>query len=316
MRIALLSRDDRLYASRRLLEAGRARGHEVHLVSTLEGRVVVGGAPAQVSGAEEPWGGCHALIPRVGSFLPRLGIALVRDFEERGGFSLNPAGAIIRSRDKLGALQRLDAAGLPVPRSVFAKDLTQIEDAINAAGGAPVVIKPLEGSQGRGVMRADTVAGALSIVEALIYRNLDVFLQEYVSSSSPSDLRLLVLGSQVRATVRRRARPGEFRANLHRGGSMEAITPRADMVEIAIEAARALGLRLAGVDILESERGPLVLEVNSSPGLEGIERATGVDLAAAIIEFLESSPEARRRPAPADARGATSERSKSREKAP
>jgi ribosomal protein S6--L-glutamate ligase len=242
-----------------------------------------------------------AVIPRIGASVTHYGLAVLRQFEMQGVFPLNESVAIGRSRDKLRALQLLARAGVGLPATAFAHGPRKVEEVLAEVGGAPVVIKLLEGTQGVGVVLAETEASARSIIEAFSAANVNILVQEYVREAGGSDIRALVVGGNVVAAMKRSTgRKGEFRANLHRGGKAE----RAELSDLerstAIRSAEALGLNVCGIDMLRSSRGPLVLEVNSSPGIEGMEQATGVDVAGAMIEFLETSA----RPGDTGTRGA------------
>jgi ribosomal protein S6--L-glutamate ligase len=227
------------------------------------------------------------VIPRIGASVTHYGLAVLRQFEMQGIFPLNESVAIGRSRDKLRALQLLARAGVGLPATAFAHGPRKAEDVVMEVGGAPVVIKLLEGTQGMGVILAETEASAKSIIEAFSAANVNILVQEYVREAAGSDVRALVIGNRVVAAMKRTGRKGEFRANLHRGGKAEAVELTAEEIATAIRSAEALGLNVCGVDMLRATRGPLVLEVNSSPGIEGMENATGVDVAGAMIEFLE-----------------------------
>src|SRR6185312_14688751 len=228
-----------------------------------------------------------AVIPRIGASITHYGLAVLRQFEVQGVFPLNESVAIGRSRDKLRALQLLAREGIGLLVTAFAHDPRRVEDVINGVGGTPCVIKLLEGTQGRGVILAETAASAKSIIEAFSAANMNILVQEFIKEAGGVDIRALVVGGAVVASMMRSSKSGEFRANLHRGGKAEPVALSQDEHKTAIRAAEVLGLNVCGVDMLRSNRGPLVVEVNSSPGIEGMEQASGADVAGAMIEFLE-----------------------------
>ncbi|MCS6991593.1 MAG: 30S ribosomal protein S6--L-glutamate ligase [Chitinophagales bacterium] len=288
MRIAILSRSDRIYSTARLRDACITKGHDPiildyrHCYMTIEqGQPKIFFKGAEVKGIE-------AVIPRIGASYTFYGTALVRQFEMKRIFSVNESQAITRSRDKLRSLQLLARAGLNIPKTVFAHDAHNVDELIAMVGGPPVVIKVIEGTQGKGVILADTLQVARSTIEAFWGQNINILVQEYIHEAGGADLRVLVVGDQVIAAMRRVGRKGEFRSNLHRGGKGEAVAIKAEEAQLALQACHTLGLGVAGVDIIRSARGPVVLEVNSSPGLKGIEAASGVDVAAAIVAYAEA----------------------------
>jgi len=287
MRFVMLARNASLYSHRRLVEAALDRDHSVDVVNTLKVHMNITSnrTVLRFGGKELPR--FDAVIPRIGASVTHYGLAVLRQFEMQGVYSLNESVAIGRARDKLRALQLLARAGIGLPTTAFANDPRRAEEVIAEVGGAPVVIKLLEGTQGMGVILAETEASAKSIIEAFSAANVDIMVQEFVRESNATDVRAFVIGGRVVAAMRRTGKSGEFRSNLHRGGRAEAAELSAAEHDTAIRAAAALGLNVCGVDLLRSDRGPMVLEVNSSPGLEGIEQATGTDIASAIIEFLE-----------------------------
>jgi ribosomal protein S6--L-glutamate ligase len=286
MRFVMLARNAALYSHRRLVEAAERQGHTVDVVNTLKVHMnITSNRPVlRYGGKELPL--YDAVIPRIGASVTHYGLAVLRQFEMQGVYPLNESVAIGRSRDKLRALQLLARAGIGLPVTAFANDPRKAEEVINEVGGAPVVIKLLEGTQGMGVILAETEASAKSIIEAFSAANVDIMVQEFVREANGSDVRAFVIGGEIVAAMKRSGRHGEFRSNLHRGGRAEVADLTPLERETAIEAAAVLGLNVCGVDLLRSERGPLVLEVNSSPGLEGIEATTGVDIAGAIVGFL------------------------------
>lgn len=289
MKIAILSRNKKLYSTRRLIEACEQRGHEPVILDVLRCYMDIESSNPDVhyQGKELP--DMDAVIPRIGASVTFYGTAVLRQFEMMGAFPLNESVAIARSRDKLRSLQLLSRKGVGLPKTGYAHDPDDIQDLIKMIGGAPLVIKLLEGTQGIGVVLAETRKAAESVIEAFMGLNANIMVQEYIKEAGGADIRCLVVGDKVVAAMKRQALPGEFRSNLHRGGSASIvkITPRER--ETAAKAAKVMGLNVAGVDILRSERGPLVMEVNSSPGLEGIEKSTNKDIASMIIEFIEKN---------------------------
>ncbi len=287
MKIAILSRNARLYSTRRLREAAVSRGHKVKVLDTAKFSIYVEPAQPMLQYAGRSVGSYDAVIPRIAPSITFFGTAVVRQFEQMGTFTLNSSHAISVSRDKLRSLQILSRHSLGIPESAFVRTKAEVLDAIREVGGAPVIIKLLEGTQGIGVILADREEIAAAIVETLQSARQNVLIQRFVSESKGKDLRALVVGGRVVAAIRRVAEGQEFRSNIHRGGTAEAVQLEPEYEQTAVRAAQILGLRVAGVDMLESSEGPQVLEVNSSPGLEGIEFATSVDVAGAIIESIE-----------------------------
>jgi ribosomal protein S6--L-glutamate ligase len=287
MKIAILSRSRSIYSTRRLEEAGKARGHEVRIVDTLRCYMNIASHKPSIHYKAENLTGFDAVIPRIGASITFYGTAVLRQFEMMGVFSLNESVAISRSRDKLRSLQLLSRKGIGLPVTGFAHSPDDIEDLITMVGGAPLVIKLLEGTQGIGVVLAETQKAAESVIEAFFGLHANIMVQEYVKEAGGADIRCLVVGDKVFAAMQRQAKAGEFRSNLHRGGSASLIRITPEERSTAVRAAKIIGLNVAGVDILRSNHGPVVMEVNSSPGLEGIEHATGKDIASMIIEFIE-----------------------------
>jgi ribosomal protein S6--L-glutamate ligase len=289
MRLIMLARNANLYSHTRLAEAARARGHAIDVINTLHVHMnITSNRPVlRFGGKTLPL--YDAVIPRIGASVTHYGLAVLRQFEMQGVFPLNESVAIGRSRDKLRALQLLARAGIGLPVTAFAHGPRKAEDVIKEVGGAPVVIKLVEGTQGMGVILAETEGSAKSIIEAFSAANANILVQEYIKEAEGSDVRAFVVGGKVVAAMRRMGKPGEFRSNLHRGGAAEEANISEDERNTAIQAAAVLGLNVAGVDMLRSNRGPVVLEVNSSPGIKGIELATKADVAGAIIEFIEKS---------------------------
>ncbi|MCC5874033.1 MAG: 30S ribosomal protein S6--L-glutamate ligase [Gammaproteobacteria bacterium] len=287
MKIGILSRNPRLYSTRRLVEASKERGHEVQVIDTLRCYMNMATARPSIHYKGAELAGFDAVIPRIGASITFYGAAVVRQFEMMGVFSVNESVAITRARDKLRSLQLLARKGMGLPVTGFAHSPDDIPDLIDMVGGAPLVIKLLEGTQGIGVVLAETKQAAKSVIEAFMGLNVNIMVQEFIREAGGADIRCLVVGDKVVAAMKRQGAPGEFRSNLHRGGSAEVIKITSAERRSAIGAARAMGLNVAGVDILRSNHGPLVLEVNSSPGLGGIEQATGQDVAGMIVEFIE-----------------------------
>jgi ribosomal protein S6--L-glutamate ligase len=291
MKIAVLSRNPRLYSTRRLVEAGQQRGHEMVVIDTLRAYMNIASHKPQIHYRGQAMEGFDAVIPRIGASVTFYGCAVLRQFEMMGVYPLNESVAISRSRDKLRALQLLSRKGIGLPVTGFAHSPDDIPDLIQMVGGAPLVIKVLEGTQGMGVVLAETHKAAESVIEAFLGLKQDIMVQEYIQEAGGADIRCFVVGDKVIAAMKRQAKAGEFRSNLHRGGSASLIkiTPEERMT--AVRAARVMGLNVAGVDILRSNHGPLVMEVNSSPGLEGIETTTGKDVAGMIVQHLEKNAE-------------------------
>jgi ribosomal protein S6--L-glutamate ligase len=297
MRIAVLSRRASLYSTRRLVEAGRERDHEMQVINYLRCYMDITSHKPQVMLGGEPLAGIDAVIPRVGASHAFYGASVVRQFEMMGTFSSNESQAIHRAHDKLRQLQLLARAGIGLPVTGFAHDVQDIDGILDAVGGAPVVVKLLEGTQGKGVVLAETRKAAESVIGAFRELDANILVQEFIKEAGGSDIRAFVVGRRVVAAMRRSAAPGEFRSNIHRGGTAEKVKLTPEERSTAVRAARQIGLAVAGVDMMRSNHGAVVLEVNSSPGLEGIEEATGVDVAAKIVEFLEKNvkPPARRK---------------------
>ena len=289
MKIALLSRNRNLYSTRRLIEAGEKRGHEVLLLDHMKCVLVIEQGRPHIYYNGKEVTGVNAVIPRIGASATFYGSAVVRQFEMMKIFTAVESQALVRSRDKLRSLQILARAGLGIPKTAFAsspKD-KDIDSVIEAIGGAPCVIKLLEGTQGIGVILAENQKAATSVIEAFLKLDASILVQEFIKESKGADLRVFVVDGQIVGAMKRQAKEGEFRSNLHRGGKATVIQLSSEERATAIKAAKKLGLNIAGVDLLQSDRGPLVMEVNSSPGLEGIEGATGIDIAGKIIEYVE-----------------------------
>jgi ribosomal protein S6--L-glutamate ligase len=291
MKLVMLARNPSLYSHRRIVEAARARGHEIDVINTLHLHMNVSSSQPTLWHGGRMLPRYDAVIPRIGASITHYGLAVLRQFEMQGVFPLNESVAIGRSRDKLRALQLLAREGIGLPVTAFAHGPRRAEDVINEVGGTPCVIKLLEGTQGRGVILAETAASAKSIIEAFSAANLNILVQEYIKEAGGKDIRALVVGGRVVACMMRACSSGEFRANLHRGGKAVAVVVSEEERRTAVRSAEVLGLNVAGVDLLRSNRGPLVVEVNASPGIEGMETASGVDVAGAMIEFLERHAE-------------------------
>ncbi len=287
MRIAILSRDGTLWSCRRLREAAIQRGHLVDIIDPLSCYMNINPAAPSVHDKGRQLPHYDAVIPRIGSAITFYGTAVLRQFEMMGSWPLNESVAITRARDKLRSLQLLARQGIDLPITGFAHSPDDTSDLIDLVGGAPLVVKLVEGTQGIGVVLAETRQAAESVIDAFRGLNAHILVQEYIREAKGRDIRCLVVGDRVVAAIERQAKEGDFRSNLHRGGTsrMVNITPRER--EIALKAVSTLGLEVAGVDILRAERGPLVMEVNASPGLEGIEKTTGLDIAAQMIGWIE-----------------------------
>lgn len=289
MRVAILSRNTNLYSTKRLVEAGTARGHEVDIINTMQCYMDITKSRPVVryNGKELP--AYDAVIPRIGASVTFYGTAVVRQFEMMGTFSVNESVAISRSRDKLRSLQLLSRKGVGLPRTGFANKSSNIKDLIRTVGGAPLVVKLLEGTQGIGVVLAENDKSAESIIEAFMGLKANILVQEFIKEAGGADIRCFVIGDKVVAAMKRQGAEGEFRSNLHRGGSAELIKLSKDERATAVAAAKAMGLGVCGVDLLQSNGGPVVMEVNSSPGLEGIENSTGKDVAGLIYGHIEKN---------------------------
>ena len=286
MKIAILSRKKSYYSTRRLVEAAEQAGHEALVIDTLRVYMDIASHRPGIHYNGEALTGFDAVIPRIGASITFYGTAVLRQFEMMGVYPLNESVAISRSRDKLRSLQLLSRKGIGLPVTGFANSPDDIPDLLKMVGGAPVVIKLLEGTQGIGVVLAETQKAAESVVEAFMGLNANILVQEYIKEAGGADIRCFVIGDRVVASMKRQAQEGEFRSNLHRGGSASLIKITPEERSTAVRAAKVMGLNVAGVDLLRSNHGPVVMEVNSSPGLEGIEAASGHDVAAKIINFI------------------------------
>jgi ribosomal protein S6--L-glutamate ligase len=286
MKLAILSRNAKLYSTRRLVEAARERGHSVRVLDPLRCylRIDSGGFAMRYKG--KPIAGYGAVIPRIGASITRYGTAVVHQFDLMGSFTPNPSDAIARARDKLRAHQLLAAHGIGMPATVFGDNPDDTADLLAMLGPPPHVIKLNEGTQGAGVMLTEKPSASRGVIEALRGLYANFLVQEFVAEAKGADVRCFVVGDRVAAAMRRQAPPGDFRSNLHRGGTARPVRASAAEQAAAVRAAAVLGLGVAGVDLIRSKRGPLVLEVNASPGLEGIEEATGIDIAGQVIDFV------------------------------
>ncbi len=287
MKIAVLSRNAKLYSTKRLIEAAEERGHEVKILDVLRCYMNITSSAPSIHYKGENIDDIDAVIPRIGASVTFYGTAVLRQFEMMGVYPLNESVAISRSRDKLRAMQLLSRKGIGMPITGFANKPDDIKDLIKMVGGSPLVIKLLQGTQGIGVVLAETQKAAESVIESFLGLNASVLVQEFIKESGGADIRCLVVGEKVVAAMKRQGAEGEFRSNLHRGGSASLIKITPEERKTAVKAANTMGLNVCGVDILRSNNGPVVMEVNSSPGLEGIENATGKDIAGMIIKFIE-----------------------------
>ena len=289
MRIAILSRNPKLYSTNRLYEAATERGHEVEIIDFLKCYIVIAKGKPEVFIKGEKLDKFDAVIPRIGASRTFYGCAVIRQFEMMNTFCLNSSLAITRSRDKLRSLQILSRSDLEIPATVFAANPTDIPHLIKEIGGAPLVVKLLQGTQGIGVVLTETVKASKSVIEAFYGLKANMLIQEFIKESKGADIRALVVGNTVVASIKRQGVEGEFRSNLHRGGSAVNFKLTKDERDTAVKAAKILGLNVAGVDMLMSEKGPMVIEVNSSPGLEGVEVVSGKNVAGKIIEYIEKN---------------------------
>lgn len=287
MKLAILSRNRNLYSTKRLIEAAEQRGHEVLLLDHMKCVLVIEQGRPHIYYNGKEVTDVNAVIPRIGASATFYGSAVVRQFEMMKIFTAVESQALVRSRDKLRSLQILARAGIGIPKSAFANEPKDIESVIASIGGAPCVVKLLEGTQGIGVILAENDKAAKSVIEAFLKLDANMLVQEFISEAKGADIRVFVVDGQIVGAMKRQAKEGEFRSNLHRGGKASVIQLSPEERATAIKAAKKLGLGIAGVDLLQSSRGPLVMEVNSSPGLEGIEGATGIDIAGKIIEYVE-----------------------------
>lgn len=289
MKIAILSRNRKLYSTRRLIEAAESRGHEVRVLDALRCYMNIASHKPTIHYQGEELETFDAVIPRIGASVTFYGTSVLRQFEMMGTYPLNESVAISRSRDKLRSLQLLARRGIGLPVTTFAHDTKATGHMIQLCGGAPIVVKLLEGTQGVGVVLAETAKAAESVIEAFRGLDANILAQEFIKEAGGADIRCLVVGGKVIAAMKRQGKQGEFRSNLHCGGNATVVRITPEERSTAVRAAKIMGLSLAGVDLLRSNHGPVVLEVNSSPGLEGIEKATGKDVAGEIIKFIGKS---------------------------
>ena len=287
MNIVILSRNPHLYSTDRLVKEAESRGHQVEIIDPLKCDIIIEKEKPTIFYKDRYLDYVDAIIPRIGSSVTFYGCAVVRQFEEMGVFTIATSDAIQRSRDKLRSLQRLSKAGIGMPKTVFTNYSRDVEEVIEHVGGTPVIIKLLEGTQGLGVVLAESKNAAESVLEAFNGLQARVIVQEFIKEAKGADIRALVVDGQVVGAMKRQGKEGEFRSNLHRGGSANIIKLDVDELKLAMNASKVLKLPVCGVDMLQSTRGPLLLEVNSTPGLEGIEGATGKNIAKAIITFIE-----------------------------
>ncbi|MGY8956984.1 MAG: 30S ribosomal protein S6--L-glutamate ligase [Alphaproteobacteria bacterium] len=289
MKLALLCRNPDLYSHKRLVEAAEARGHDIDVIDHLRCYIDIASNDPEVHYEGESLKGYDAVIPRIGASVTFFGTAVLRQFEMMGVYPVNESVAIARSRDKLRSMQLLSREDVGMPVTVFAHRTSDAAELLDIVGGAPVVIKLLEGTQGIGVVLGETTKGAESIIQAFGGVKTNILVQQFVKEANGEDIRCLVIGDKVVAAMIRRGKKGDFRSNLHRGGSAEAVKITPKERATAVKSARTMGLNVCGVDLLRSNDGPVVMEVNSSPGLEGVEKATGIDVAGKIIDFIEKN---------------------------
>ncbi|MDX8382072.1 MAG: 30S ribosomal protein S6--L-glutamate ligase [Ghiorsea sp.] len=287
MKIAILSRNKKLYSTRRLIEAATQRGHEVEVLDHIRCYMNITSMRPSVRYKGEKQEGFDAVIPRIGASVTFYGTAVLRQFEMMGVYPLNESVAISRSRDKLRSVQLLARRGIGLPVTGFARSPDDIDDLLTSVGGTKFVIKLLEGTQGIGVVLAENRKAAESVIEAFLGLDANILVQEFIEEAGGADIRCLVVDGKVVAAMKRQGKEGEFRSNLHRGGSANIVKITPEERSTAVRAAKIMGLNVAGVDLLRSNHGPVVMEVNSSPGLEGIETATGKDVAGMIIQCIE-----------------------------
>ncbi|RED16463.1 30S ribosomal protein S6--L-glutamate ligase [Parasphingopyxis lamellibrachiae] len=288
MKIAMLARNPKLYSHQRLVEAAEERGHTMHILNTLRCTMNITSHRPSILYNGETLTGFDAVIPRIGASITHYGLAVLRQFEMMGVWPLNESVAVGRSRDKLRSMQIFAKHGLGLPVTAFAHDPKQTDEVLKIVGGAPAVIKLLEGTQGIGVVLGETANSAKSVIEAFRGLNVNILVQEFIKEAGSSDIRIFVVGGKVVAAMMRTGAEGDFRSNLHRGGTAKMVKITPEERSTAVRAAKVMGLNVAGVDILRANHGPVIMEVNSSPGLEGIENATGKDVAGMIIEFIEA----------------------------
>lgn len=289
MKIAMLARNAKLYSHQRIKEAAEERGHELDIINTTRCYMNIASRRPEIYYNDAKLPLYDAVIPRIGASVTFYGTAVLRQFEMMGVYPLNESVAIGRSRDKLRSMQLMARDGIGLPVTTFAHDPKQTEEVLKVAGGAPVVVKLLEGTQGIGVVLADTDRSAKSVIEAFRGANINILVQEFIKEAGGTDIRAFVVGGRVIAAMKRTGAEGDFRSNLHRGGSAAVAKLSPEERTTAVRAAKSMGLNVCGVDMLRSNHGPVVMEVNSSPGLEGVEKATGIDIAGKIIEYIEKN---------------------------
>ncbi len=289
MKIAMMCVNPKVYTHQRLIEAAEKRGHQLDVIHTLRTIINIASHKPALIYDDRKLEGYDAVIPRIGASITFYGLAVLRQFEMMGVYPLNESVAIGRSRDKLRSMQLLSRKGIGLPVTTFAHDPKKAAEVVKMAGGAPVVIKLLEGTQGIGVVLAETPKSAQSVIEAFRGANVNILVQEFIKEAGGSDIRCLVIGDKVVASMERTGAEGDFRSNLHRGGSAKMIKITPQERSTAVSAAKAMGLNVCGVDLLRANHGPVIMEVNSSPGLEGIEQASGIDVADKIIEYIEKN---------------------------
>lgn len=287
MKILMMARNPKLYSHQRLLAVAASRGHQLDIIDTLQVYMNIAPHNPQIKYKGESIGGYDAVIPRIGASITMYGLAVLRQLEIMGVWSLNDSVAIGRSRDKLRCMQILARRGIGLPLTGFAHSTAYTDDMIEMVGGAPLVIKLLEGTQGLGVVLGETRSSARSVIEAFRKVNVNILLQEYIKEAGASDIRCIVVGGKVIASMMRTGASGEFRSNLHRGGTAKKVKISPEERAVAVRSASLMGLNVCGIDMLRTNHGPVVMEVNSSPGLEGIETSTGIDVATKIIEYIE-----------------------------
>jgi len=289
MNIGILSRGPSLYSTQRLVEAAKQRGHQVQVLNHTKCYTVMEKNSPKVYIGDHPIEDLDAIIPRIGASVTFYGSSIIRQFEMQQVFTTCSSLALVRSRDKLRSLQILTKGGVGIPKTAFARDPDDVENLIRQVGGTPLIIKLLEGTQGLGVVLAETKKAATSVMEAFMGMNANILVQEFIAEAKAADIRAFVVDGKVIGAMKRQGKEGEFRSNLHRGGGSSVIKLSRAERAAAIKATNALGLKIAGVDLLQSSRGPLVIEVNSSPGLKGIEETTNIDVAGKIIEYIEQN---------------------------
>lgn len=289
MNLAILSQGPKLYSTRRLVEAAKEKGHHVEVINPLSCYMNIASTMPRVHYQDKTLDYFDAVIPRVGASMTFYGTAILRQFEMAQVYAVNSSAAILRSRDKLRSLQVMSRKGIGMPVTGFAKSAQMTEDLISLVGGPPCIIKILESTQGKGVVLVENKKTAKSVIEMLRNLNSNFLVQEFIEEAGGADIRCLVIGDKVVASMKRQGAEGEFRSNLHQGGQAEKVKITPTERAMAVKAAKAMGLNISGVDILRSKRGPLILEVNSSPGIEGIEKATGKNIAGLVVDFVEKS---------------------------